>query len=227
MTTAAILPGHGRSTTLPRKIVAPIAGKPLVWWTIRAALESEVIDRVYVSTDDQEVADIALENKCDVLWRTEHFIKQSATIKLDDIVAYHLRTDKIEGDPVVLLQPTSPFRTAEDIKGAMEFYREKKADCVFGAIPQGHFLWVMNATNKGPVAMYRPEARKNRQQLKDWVWENGAIYITRRAIWDKLGQRVIAGDRTFAYMMDKLHSIEIDDQDDLRIANLIAGNGHV
>ena len=224
MSAIAIIPAHIKSTTIPQKNLALIGGKPMVWWTINAAVESGVIDRIFVSTDGKEIADIATKMDAEVLWRPQDFIDRSATIRLDEIIAYHLRVDKLEGDPVVLLQPTSPFRDAEDIRGAMNLFHVKQADCVFSAIPQGHFLWVMNATNQGPQPIYRPEARKNRQQLKDWVWENGAIYITRRAIWDKLGQRVMSTPKAYAYMMSKLHSLEVDEPEDLELARMLCGD---
>ncbi|CAE6880905.1 Cytidylyltransferase [Vibrio sp. B1FIG11] len=110
----AFIPARGGSKRLPRKNILPIAGKPLIGWSIDAAKGSEYIDDIFISTDDQEIADVAagLGIPAPEL-RPEHLASDTASTA--NVLTYTLEKFGTDFDIVILLQPTSPLRTSQHI----------------------------------------------------------------------------------------------------------------
>ncbi|MBA7588144.1 N-acylneuraminate cytidylyltransferase [subsurface metagenome] len=126
-----LIPARGDSKGLPRKNIKPLLGKPLIAWTIEQALASKYLDRVVVSTDDKEIAEISIKYGAEVIRRPKKLATDSSLVK--DAIKYTV--NKIEEDGynieiIVLLEPTSPLRRIEDIKKCIKILLEKDADSV-------------------------------------------------------------------------------------------------
>jgi N-acylneuraminate cytidylyltransferase len=122
----AIIPARGGSKRLPRKNILSIAGKPLIDWTIEAALSSEYVDEVYVSTDDQEIAGIASKHNISIPELRPRALS-SDYASTQDVIFYTLENFGNEADIIVILQPTSPLRVAEQIDGAIKLFEKNNA----------------------------------------------------------------------------------------------------
>ena len=121
----AIIPARGGSKRLPRKNILNLCGKPLIAWTIEAGKKSKYIDKVVVSSDDDEILDIANEHKVTVLKRPDHLAKD--TSKTFDVIK-HVIDNAESYDYIVLLQPTSPLRNKNHVDAAIDFLFEKNAE---------------------------------------------------------------------------------------------------
>lgn len=133
----AIIPARGGSKRLPRKNILPLGGKPLIGWTIEAAQNSIYVDDVFVSTDDQEIADVASQFGVNVPGlRPEELSTDTATTQ--SVLFYTLEKYSKDASIVVLLQPTSPFRNSGHIDQAIESLVEKSAFSVVSVTPCEH-----------------------------------------------------------------------------------------
>jgi CMP-N-acetylneuraminic acid synthetase len=214
MKVIGLIPARKGSKGIPNKNLMEFCGKPLLSWTVDSALESGVFDQIIVSTDYSQSA-LPSMNGITV------YDKRPAKLCSDkvalDLTLIHCL--KYEFDVLFLLQPTSPLRDAEEIKRAWEAYQKCKRDSLISVAEQHQFIWVDKAAKDRfliPVGLYNPQHRPNRQQRKDWYFENGAIYITTRRGIELTGCRINGSVQLFP--MPKWKSIEIDDREDLTIA---------
>jgi|GEM_PF-153227 CMP-N,N'-diacetyllegionaminic acid synthase len=218
----AIIPARGGSKRLPRKNILDLAGKPLIVWTIEAALKSEYIDRVIVSTEDDEIATISKKYGADVPFMRPN---ELATDKIQsiDVVINVINTLKIYDDNydyVILLQPTSPLRTVKDIDKAFKLLIQSKSGAIISVCKNEHSpLWSDKLPKDMDMSDFISESIKNKrsQELEQYYRLNGAIYICNI-------QRLI-DEKTFnienkckAYVMNRQNSIDIDTIDDLNMA---------
>jgi len=219
-----LIPARGGSKGLPGKNIKPLLGKPLIVWTIEQALASKYLDRVIVSTDSEEIAEISKKYGAEVpFMRPKELATDEA--KSIDVVLYTVKwmeeNDK-SYDLLMLLQPTSPLRTAEDIDRAIELLFEKRANAIVSVCEVDHHpYWSNVLPEDGCMKNFiRPEAiNKSRQELPIFYRLNGAIYL---AYWNYLKQeKTFFGDKTFAYIMPKEWSIDIDEEIDFILAELM------
>lgn len=220
----AIIPARGGSKRLPRKNVLELAGKPLIGWSIDAGLKSKYIDKVVVTSDDDEILKISKEFKADIIERPELLANDTATTF--DAIKHTI--DNIQNyDYIVLLQPTSPLRNEFHIDEAIELLELKKADAVVSVCEMEHSpLWSNTLPQNGSMQHFlRDEVlNKRSQDLETYYRINGAIYIckTEKLLLEK---SFFLKDNIFAYKMDRLNSIDIDEEIDFKIAkSLIANN---
>lgn len=214
----AIIPARGGSKRLPRKNILPLGEKPLIGWSIQAGLESKYVDQVFISTDDQEIADVSKHLGVDVPeLRPENLSTDTATTQ--DVLFYTI--DKFGGDSeiVILLQPTSPFRNHKHIDEALELFERKKAFSIVSVTPCEHPpQWSNILPVDGSMNNFiRTEDGVRSQDLENWFRLNGALYIydTKDLISSKdMSYR----SDTFAYVMTNEHSIDIDNQIDFDMA---------
>jgi N-acylneuraminate cytidylyltransferase/CMP-N,N'-diacetyllegionaminic acid synthase len=223
----AIIPARGGSKGLPQKNILPLLGKPLIAWTIEQALESKYLDEVVVSTDDEEIAKISKKYGAEVPFMRP---KELATDKAKGIkVVFHalkwLEEHNEYYDLLILLQPTSPFRTAKDINQAIELLFIKNAKAIVSVCETEHHpYWANMLPSDGCMKDFlRPEAaNKNRQDLPIFYRLNGAIYL---AYYSYLKmQKGFLGDKTYAYIMPRKSSIDIDDEFDFKFAEFVMSN---
>lgn len=223
--TIAIIPARGGSKRLPRKNVLPLAGKPLIQWTLDAAKESGVIDLIAVTSDDDEVLEIAGRNEeVKIIRRPDHLATDTATSI--DVVLHalsELESQGIKAKRVMLLQPTSPLRKAEDILGAVKWMDKKSAASVISVCEMEHSpLW----SNQLPVS-YSMEfffdnslSGKRSQDLPLFYRLNGAVYLT--SYQDIIKNYCFKALPCYAFIMPKERSIDIDDFYDFKIASILA-----
>jgi N-acylneuraminate cytidylyltransferase len=212
----ALITARGGSKGLPRKNVLLAAGKPLVAWTVDAAISAECVERVVLSSDDHEIMDAARSAGCDVPFcRPAHLASDVATSI--DVVLHAL--DQLPGyEYVVLLQPTSPLRTAADIDAAFELMIESGApSCVSVCdVDQSpYWMYKMAAGNKLERLLSEVDRVTRRQDLPPMYVLNGAIYIA-HIDWLRANKSFV-GVETVAYLMPKKRSLDIDTAQDFEL----------
>ena len=215
---------RGGSKRLPRKNVLPMAGKPLLAWTVAAAKAASRLDRVILSTDDDEIAAVGREYGAEVPFTRPPELASDTASGLD-VILHALRTLAERGehyDYVVILQPTSPLRSAQDIDGAIELLLERHADAVVSVCETDHPPeWSNTLPNDRSMAQfYRPGIRSTRSQdLPRSYRLNGAVYVYScdRAL--RSGS-LNMDDNCYAYIMPRERSVDIDSAIDFEIAQL-------
>ncbi|KAF5083765.1 N-acylneuraminate cytidylyltransferase [anaerobic digester metagenome] len=220
--TLAIIPARGGSKGLPRKNVLLLAGKPLLYHTILAAKHSANIQDIVVSTDDDEIAQFADSEKITVIHRPPEIATDSSPT-IDTILhaIQEVKKHHIHPDTIVLLQPTSPLRTSEDIDNALSLYKKSVCDSVISVTPAPHPpYWDMIIEDPYLKPIFNPDyLRKRRQDLPMAYMPNGAIYISSPDYLKK--ERSFYGERVIPYIMPADRSIDIDSEMDLLLAELI------
>jgi CMP-N,N'-diacetyllegionaminic acid synthase len=217
----AIIPARGGSKRLPRKNVLDLNGKPLIVWTIEAGLNSKYIDKIIVSSDDDEILDISKNFGAETIKRPEELASDTATTF--DAIKHTI--DNLEKyDYIVLLQPTSPLRDEKHIDEAIELLVEKNADAVVSVCEMDHSpLWSNTLPQDGNMNNFlRDEVlNKRSQDLAKYYRLNGSIYICKT---NKLlkAQSFMLKENIFAYIMDRKSSVDIDDEIDFKMANILA-----
>lgn len=216
----AIIPARGGSKRLPRKNVLDLCGKPLIAWSIEAALKSKYIHKVVVSSDDDEILYISKKYGAETISRPNELANDTATTF--DAIKHTI--DNIEKyDYIVLLQPTSPLRDSKHIDEAIELFQNKNADAVISVCEMEHSpLWSNTLDDSLSMKYFlRNEIlNKRSQDLEKYYRLNGAIYICKT---DKLLEEksFMLNENIFAYKMDRKSSIDIDEEIDFKIANYI------
>lgn len=210
MGTVAFIPVRGGSKSIKNKNIMPINGKPLVYWTILAAAGAKSVDKVFVSTNSEEIRQVVEEfnfEKVEVIERSE----QTATDEASSESALLEFCENYKFDKVIFLQATSPLTTSDDIDEAIKKLKEEKADSLISAVRRYQFLWGVN----GVPMNYNPQNRPRRQEWEGYYIENGAFYISSRA--DILKSKCrISGKVTF-YEMNQKTLFEVDEPADWEI----------
>lgn len=219
----AIIPARAGSKGLPGKNIKILAGRPLISWTIQAALDSPLIDRVIVSTDGDDIATIARDAGAEVPFlRPAHLATDEA--KAMDVLFHAIRNalpDEKE-DWIVLLQPTSPLRSAWHLSQAFDTLKDRNGRAVISVCETEHHPWLSNLLpeDRRMSRFLRTEvASMRRQELPTYFRLNGAIYIARRDY--LLENNGFLGLQTFAYIMPQDKSVDIDTELDFSLASLL------
>ena len=222
MRVLGLIPARGGSKSIPRKNLVDLGGVPLIQWTIQAALGSNLI-RVVVSTDDDEIAEISQSLGAEVPFKRPAELSSDQTLSID-VVLHALDALKEDFDAVMMLQPTSPFRTSIDIESAIKIIGD--ASSVISVVPvEGTHPARMKFVEDG-VLIDPPfaETIENmpRQELRPMYIRNGAIYLTRIS---DLRNRTFKGTLSRALIMPKERSINIDTGFDLAFARVALSKG--
>lgn len=219
----AIIPARSGSKGLTDKNIKILCGMPLMAYSIRAAIDSKMFNRIMVSTDSKKYADIAKEYGADVPFLRSRELSGDTAGSWDvakEVVDRFIKQGE-SFDTICLLQPTSPLREPEDIIAAYKLYTEKCADNIIGVCESDHSpLWMNTLTDDLSMDRFVSEDIKklNRQQLETFYRINGAMYI--RSI-----TSLSSGDsvyrNSFAYVMPRDRSIDIDTELDFIMAESI------
>lgn len=208
MSIMAIIPARGGSKGIPRKNMRLLLGKPLISYSIQAALGCKLIDTTVVSSDDDEILSCAEQYGATPLRRPPELSSDEATT--ESAVQHVLSTFKQKKalpDLVVLLQATSPNRSSQDIEGAIQTLINNQSDSLLSVVPSHAFLW-----KNGPQGAYGINHdyhhRKRRQDMEPEFRENGSIYVTKRHIYEKHNNRL--GGKISFYVMDESKGHDID-----------------
>ena len=215
----AVVPARGGSKGLPRKNILAVQGRPLIAWTLQAARDSTVLDRVIVSTDDEEIAAAAAEHGGDV-----PFLRP-AELARDDTTTHAVVLHALEQlgpyDYVVVLQPTSPLRTGADIDGAVRACISAGApSCVSVCVARESPYWMYALGDDSVLLplMAEAEIAHRRQDLPVVYRLNGAVYVANTA-WLREREDFV-GPGTIAYVMPPERSLDIDTGRDLRLLDV-------
>ncbi len=223
--TLCLIPAKGGSTRLARKNVLPLGGKPLLGWAIEAAVQSGLMDRIVVSTEDQQIAEIARELGADVPFlRPPHLARDPAGV-VD--VALHtlgeLRSQEAEFQTLVILLPTCPFRTAEDIRNACALFRDTSASFLMSVSRYEHTPFAaLSLDDEQRLRPYFPEyIGKKSQEMPAAFRANGAIHVLEVTAFER--ERSYYAQPLIGYEMPWQRSIDIDTEHDLRFAESLLG----
>jgi len=227
----ALIPARGGSKRLPRKNILDFCGKPLIAWTIEAALKSKYVDHVVVSTNDNDISNISSKYGADVRFTRPNNISQDHSTSVE-VVEHALKKLEESGchyEYVILLQPTSPFRTSIHIDAAVELLVKRNSSAIISVTKTiNNPLWANTIPENGSMDNFIQEDIKNKrsQDLPIFYELNGAIYL--------INSRKILEENTFflkkgvfSYEMDRISSIDIDTNYDFLIASLIAENNAI
>jgi len=219
----AIIPARGGSKRLPRKNVLSLNGKPLISWSIEAGLKSKYIDKVIVTSDDDEILDLAKEFSADIIRRPSDLASDTATTFM--AIAHTIKNLE-EYDYIVLLQPTSPLREEKHIDEAIVLLNKKNADAVISVCEMDHSpLWSNTLDDSLSMRGFLKEEvlNKRSQDLETFYRLNGSIYIckTEKLLEEK---SFFLKENIYAYLMDRKSSIDIDEEIDFKIASVLMEN---
>ena len=217
--TLALIPARGGSKGIPRKNIRLIAGKPLIVWTIEAALRSDMLDAVVVSTDDPEIAEVARRAGAQVPFLRPAALAQDDTPGIAPVM--HALDVLLGYGAVLLLQPTSPLRSTDDIEASLSLARVRQALSVVSVTePDTHPDWTYRLEADQRLTRRSADApAMRRQDLPPVVALNGAMYYA-RIDWLRQCQRLVAPE-TLAYLMPRARSVDIDTALDWQLAELL------
>lgn len=212
-----IVPARAGSTRLPGKNTRNIAGKPLITWTMEAGLNAQSIDRLMLSSDDDAAIGIARLLGCEVPFRRPPHLSTSEASSVD-VVLHLLDETRVEEEGfewIVLLQPTSPLRTAADIDAAVDLCRQAEVGSCISVSrlpkPAGFFGCAKDGRFSMDVFPAAPDAQP--------FLVNGAIYLT--SIAELRRSRRFSGPQSAMYFMDYERSIDIDEPFEFTMAEAL------
>ena len=221
----AIIPARSGSKGLKDKNIIDLCGKPLIAYSIEAALKTNLFDQVIVSTDSDIYAKISRQYGADVLMRGEELSNDNSTtyMVLEDILKNRLL---ITYDYFVLLQPTSPLRNAEHIVEATKKFEQKydDFDVLVSMKESEHANVLVNPIDEDESLKFFDTNFSNyrRQEYKDYS-PNGAIFIAKPDSY--LRQKHFFGARSLSYIMQEKNSVDIDGPIDLTLAKILMSQG--
>lgn len=219
----AIIPARAGSKGLKNKNIIDLCGKPLMAYSIEAALKAEVFSRVIVSTDSERYAEIAKDYGAEVMMRDEELASDMATTYM---VVENILKKMGDIDYFVLLQPTSPLRNEEHIREAVQLFEEKLEKFDFlASVKEAEHASVLVRPIEEDMSLKHFDtdfSTYRRQGYKEYS-PNGAIFIAKPDAY--LEQKHFFGERSVGYIMDKYSSADIDDQIDYELAKVLMMRG--
>ncbi len=215
-----IIPARSGSKGLPNKNIKLLKGKPLLAWTIEEALSSKYLEQVIVSTDSSEIAQIAINYGALVPFLRPKNLATDESPTVDTVLDLIKKLPNY--DYVVLLQPTSPLRTVEDIDSAIDIMKTAKAKALVSVCESDespYWMYKMNANNILSPLVEATESISRRQDLPKSYTVNGAIYVAHTDY--LLKNKSFFGAETLGYVMEKEKSFDIDSADDFKEVEMI------
>lgn len=220
----ALVTARGGSKRLPGKNVRPLAGRPLIAWTISAALESLHVRRVIVSTDCPHIAEIARQAGGEVPFLRPPELSDDHASHYD-VVGHAI--DWLEQDEgqlpqfLCLLQPTSPLRSPADIDSTLDLSIETEADCAFAVSPVTVHPALMYRLDGQRASPYLPprEGYVRSQDLEALYYVNGAVYVLRPGTFRQ--RSTLLSQFPAAYVMDNERAVDIDEEWDFKLAEIL------
>ena len=225
MNICSIITARGGSKGVPKKNIKLINGKPVIAYSIEESIKSKLIKETYVTTEDKEIVDISEEYGAKIIDRPEELAQDNSTSV--DVVLHSL--DYLENnnklpDFFVLLQPTSPLRTKEDIENAINLFIENECDALISVSQLDHSSMMSFEIKDNFLTSNCDEKflNKRRQDLPKFYCPNGAIYITTP---DSLRKnKTFIPKKTIPYVMPQERSVDLDTEFDFKLAEFILKN---
>ncbi len=219
----ALIPARGGSKGIPRKNIRNLGGKPLIAWTIEEAKKSRYIDRLILSSESKEIIELAKKLGCEVPFTRPAEFAQDDTPGVEPVL--HAIGMLPSYDYVVLLQPTSPLRTIEDIDGCIEYCIQNEANVAV----------TVSEPNKSPYWMYTLDEKQHliplikesshytrRQDIPKVYTTNGAVYVAKTSWLRK--KRVFISKETVGYLMPTNRSMDLDTMFDFELLDSFLRN---
>jgi len=221
----AIIPARGGSKGIPRKNIRLLAGKPLIAYSIETALKSRYIDRIIVSTEDEEIAKIAKIYGAEVIKRPKELARdETPTIDaVKHVLEFLKKKENYIPDIIILLQPTSPLRSVEDIDNAVELFLNNDCEGIISlceAKSPPYWSFRIRKRYIEPILGW-DFLHKRRQDVPKSYAPNGAIYIT--TVKNLYRYNGFLSKKTMAYIMPFERSIDIDEEIDFKFAEFLLG----
>lgn len=220
----AVIVARGGSKGLPRKNVLDLGGKPMVAWSVAAGQGATSVDRVILSTDDDEIIDAARAAGCEVPFKRPPELATD-TAGIADVVIHALDHAGRDYDYLVLLQATSPLRIAVDIDAAVDLCHRSGASSCVSVVPVSKSpFWIYQIAADGTLdhLLQPPAEASRRQDLPPAYALNGAVYVV-RVPWFRTHRKFLADD-TQAHVMTAERSVDVDTGMDLLLARAIIGS---
>ncbi len=206
----AIIPARGGSKTIPKKNIKLLAGKPLIFYSIEHARQTQNVDKVFVSSDDDQILKIANQFGANTIKRPDYL---SGDITQADTAIVHALLDIFKSEKaipqyVLMLQPTSPLRNINNIDNAIKAVQSKKFSSSISAARTHHLFWTKEKNNEEWTSNYGTK-RPRRQDLEQFT-EDGSIYVFDSLKFLKSGKRIISPvhieeiDQQYSYEIDTL-----------------------
>ena len=177
----ALIPVRGGSKSIPLKNIKKFNGKPLVYWTVKAAQDCPEIDKIYISTDSDAIK-TTVENfgfhKVHVIERSPE--NATDTASTESVMLEFAQNYDFEN--LLLIQATSPLLTGIDLKKGIELFKQPNVDSVFSAVRQKRFYWSNDKNGYAQPINYNPQSRPRRQEFDGYLVENGAFYIISKSL---------------------------------------------
>lgn len=218
----AIIPARGGSKGLPNKNIKPLLGKPLIAYTIEAAINAKSVNEVIVSTDSEEIAAVADSFGARIPFLRPEDLATDEALAIDTYLYSIARLEKERGvtiEDIMVLLPTCPLRTSTDIDAAVELFYSKCADSVISYTQEHHpIYWHKQIDDQLKFINLFDDMLANRQELKPTYYPNGAIYIFKASL---LQEGKYFSDKSFAYLMPRSRSVDIDTIDDFHLAEFL------
>lgn len=216
----AIIPARGGSKGLAGKNIKELVGKPLIAYTIEAAKAAEGISQVIISTDNAKIAKIATDYGAECPFMRPAELASDTAKSIDTYLYTMARMEELSGQPIeefMVLQPTSPLRNAQHIDEAIQLFRSKEAESVVSYVEEAHPInWHRFLDEEGRIEdVFTDHALLNRQDYRKTYYPNGAIYIFKHEL---VKEGKYYSEKSFAYVMDKKYSVDIDTQEDFEYA---------
>lgn len=224
----AVIPARGGSKGVPNKNIKELGGNPLISYTIHAAIDSGVFEKIIVSTDSLNIAETAMKYGAEIPFLRPEEISGD-TVSSDDVILHALSFYKEQGiyfEEVCKLQPTSPFRNGKHIREAYNLYKERKANFLVSVCECEHSpLWAgkIEADLRMDYFLADEVKRACRQNLPTYYRLNGAIYMGKTCLFCE--NKNFFGSNSIAYIMQQEDSVDIDSKLDFAVAQVIIKNG--
>lgn len=223
-TVLAIIPARGGSKGIPRKNIIDLAGKPLIAWTIEEAKKSQYIDKLILSSEDEEIINVAKAWGCEVPFVRPRELAEDDTPGIEPVI-HAINNIHEKYDYVVVLQPTSPLRTVADIDGCIEMcVLERVSSCVSVCETEHSPYWMYTLDEQGEIRklIEIDKSFTRRQDLPKVYRLNGAVYVAQTEV--ILKEKSFIGADTKGYVMKIEHSVDIDNQMDLLFCEVLLRN---
>ena len=222
----AIIPARGGSKRLPKKNILDLAGKPLISWSIKAAIKSKYIDKVMVTTDSDEIMEVAQKYGAEVPFKRPDYLATDMAIRPDVIkhtIDFYQNENQEKFDYIIFLQPTSPLRNETHIDNAIEYMFEKNADAIVSVCEVEHPVqWSGLLPDNKDMSDFLDDLdiKSRSQDFPIYYRLNGAIFICDSHKFMESGCMVLKNN-IFAYIMPQDVSIDIDTKIDFILSEVI------
>jgi len=223
--TVGVILARGGSKGVPRKNIKPLAGVPLLAYTIIEAKRSIKLSELVVSSDDDEILELAEQLNCKIIKRPAEYATDQATSPsaLIHAVNYLERSESYEVNTVVLLQPTTPFRKYITIDKCVELYNRHEAESVVSVMQAPHFVnphWVRRI-EEGYLKPYLDQKDfTRRQDLPEVYWRTGEVYVVKKDVLFETND--LYGNRSLPFIMSEDYPVNIDNLIDFEFAEYLA-----